>query len=488
MIASETRDSETIIRPRIRVLNTAQIRRIHGEAQKILSTIGIRVASKKALGLFRQSAGPSSVFGDVVRIPTELVDHCLKTAPQSVKIYDRRGELAMHLPGKARFGPGVTCLYYQHPETDAIVPFARSEIRTSVRLGDALESFDFISTPAILQEKTPDAKDNAATSLEMLTALEMIANTSKPLVVLVSKSESLSSVLDLFSHLHGDLCQKPFVIPLVTPITPLVIDEGTCDRMFIAIERGLPLVYVNYGMAGVSTPMTPYGSMVQLMAEILAGITLSQIIKEGAPVIAGCLAAFMDMKSMVNFYDPMSYLMNLACAEMMAFYGIPHYGNSGNAVGWGADLISAGHQWFNHITACLGTTGMAAFVGTVLTSKVFSPNVLVYANEVIAQARLFTAGFATDESRMLLKEVSLAGPGGSFLANDLTLKHFRSAYFNSRVFPRLTMEDWEKDGHPKAETCLRKYTAEMIESLTPANDNEGLIEKGEGFIAGFAQK
>ena len=58
-------------------------------------------------------------------------------------------------------------------------------------------------------------------------------------------------------------------------------------------------------------------------AGILAGITLSQLIREGTPLIAGWLTAFMDMRTMVNFYDALSYLLNLACAEMMAFYRIP---------------------------------------------------------------------------------------------------------------------------------------------------------------------
>lgn len=467
---------EAIVRPRLQVLSSAQKRRIHADALSILTNVGIRVASERARNLFQKYAGPSSVSDDVVRIPKDLIDNSLKAAPSFIDIYDRRSNPAMRLPGMARYGLGVTCLYYQDPVTDELLPFGRSEIQTAVRLGDTLASFDFISTPGILQNQSVSGIEDA------LTALEMIANTTKPLVVLVSESQMLSPVLDLLENLHGNLCEKPFVIPLVTPITPLVIDEGTCDRMYAAIARGLPFIYVNLGMAGVNTPITPYGSLVQLIAEILAGITFSQIIKEGTPVIAGSLGAFMDMQSMVNFYDPMSYLMNLACAEMLAYYEIPHYGTSGNAVGWGADIISAGHQWFNHLTTSVATTGMAAFVGTVMASKAFAPQVVVYADDVIAQARLFAGGFQIDESDILLDEVSSAGPGGTFLATDLTLENFRQAYFESQIFPKLTMEDWQRQGCTKAETYLRRYTTKLIASLTPPDNHDELIEKGEAFI------
>jgi trimethylamine--corrinoid protein Co-methyltransferase len=253
--------------------------------------------------------------------------------------------------------------------------------------------------------------------------------------------------------------------------------------MLTSIARGLPFVYVNYGMAGVNTPITPYGSLSMLMAEILAGVTLSQLIQEGSKIIAGCLNAFMDMRTMLNFYDPTSYLLNVACAEMMAYYRIPHYGNSGNAVGWGSDIIAAGHQWMNHVMACMGNAGMAAFVGTVLGSKAFSPKLAVYADEVIAQARRISKGFEIDDHSVLASEIEAVGPAGNFLASDLTLTHFRGAYFQSAIFPNYTMEDWCSHDRPHAENYLSRYTMQLIKSSEPGDETKEIIENGEAFIA-----
>ncbi|MGD8295490.1 MAG: trimethylamine methyltransferase family protein [Desulfobacterales bacterium] len=464
-----------IIRPSIRILSNDQKDRIHSDALKILSSIGIRVESSRGREIFKKAIGSNAITDKIVRIPPEIIETALKSAPSKLDIYNREGQKCIHLPGKARFGLGVTTLYFQDPETDDLTPFNRKSLETCVRLGDTLASYDFVSTPGILQDVPPHTVD-------CYTTLEMIAHTTKPLVILVSEAEALPDVLELLEHLHGDLATKPFVIPLLTPISPLVIDAGTFDRMLVTIERRLPFIYVNYGMAGASTPITPYGSLTMLIAEILAGVTMSQLIHEGAPLIAGCLNAFMDMKTMVNFYDPESYLLNLACSEMMAFYQIPHYGNSGNAVGWGGDLIAAGHQWMNHVLACLGTTGMAVFVGTVLGSKVFSPKLAVYANEVIEQARWITKGIEMDDHFSLMREIEAAGPAGNFLSSDLTLKNFRKAYFESAIFPRLTMEDWQSLGCPKAEAYLSRYTKTLIEDFTPNDESFAIIDKGEAFI------
>jgi trimethylamine--corrinoid protein Co-methyltransferase len=467
--------NNSIIRPDIRVLSENQKGRIHSDALKILSSIGIRVESIMGREIFKKAIGSKAIENDIVHIPSKIIEAALKTVPTGLDIYNRKGEKCIRLPGEARFGLGVTTLYYQDPETDELSPFNRKDMETCVRLGNTLSSFDFVSTPGIIQDVPLHSADSYAT-------LEMIANTTKPLVILVSRTEALPEVLDLLEHLHGDLCAKPFVIPLMTPISPLVIDAGTVERMFTTIKRSLPFIYVNYGMAGASTPITPYGSFTLLIAEILAGVSLSQLVDEGTPLIAGCLNAFMDMKSMVNFYDPESYLLNLACAEMMDFYQIPHYGNSGNAVGWGGDLIAAGHQWMNHLLACLGTTGMAGFVGTVLGSKVFSPKLAVYADEVIKQARLMVRGIDVDDHLSLMREIAAAGPAGNFLSSDLTLHNFKHAYFKSNIFPRFTMEDWQSHGHPKAEDYLGEFTKDLIKDLKPDDEGFAMIEKGESFI------
>jgi len=167
----------------------------------------------------------------------------------------------------------------------------------SVRLADCLKSFDFITTPGILQDIPPNVAD-------LFAVLEMTVNTTKPLAILVSARDELPVALDLLETLHGDLTSKPFIVPFFTPITPLVMDRDTMDKMLVTIERGLPFIYLSYGMVGATTPIIPAGTLTLLNAELLAGLTLSQLIKEGTPIIPGYIATFMDMKSSGNSSSP----------------------------------------------------------------------------------------------------------------------------------------------------------------------------------------
>src|SRR3989304_4299661 len=151
-------------------------------------------------------------------------------------------------------------------------------------------------------------------------------------------------------------------------------------------------------MAGMTTPLTCAGALAFLNAELLGGLVLAQLAKPGAPVILGSLPMFFDMKTMIDFYDPQTILINLACAEMMAHYRIPHAGTSGSGEGWGPDLLSAGASWMNQITSVLGKVALAPFVGSTLNSKAYSPAMTVSGGEVIGASRLFARGFVVDEA------------------------------------------------------------------------------------------
>jgi trimethylamine--corrinoid protein Co-methyltransferase len=464
--------------PRINVLTQEQIEHIHAHSLEILSSVGIRVDSARARDIFFR-AGCKSNSDSNVRIPADLVSGALQSAPSFVDVYNRLGRHAFRLGGSpnshTRFGVGVTNLYYQDPTTDRVEPFTRRHMETCTRLSDSLSQFDFVSTIGIIQDTSPEIAD-------LFAALEMTANTVKPLVVLVSKELRFAAVLDLLEHLTGELAKHPFVIPYFNPISPLILNEGTSDKMITTIERGLPFIFSNYGMSGATTPITPLGTIALLNAELLAGLLFSQLVKEGTPIILGSFPASLDMKDMVNRYTPQSMVLNLACADLMAFYELPHCGTSGSGNGWGADLFAGDLLWMNHLTSCLGKVGMAPFVGGNFYSKVFSPAIVVYANEVIRKARLLAQGFSLTDNPDILAEIKSAGPGGSFLTAESTVKNCRKLPRDNVVWPHFSLEKWQDKGCPKADEYLRKFTIQKMEHMAKPEDHDELIKKGERFI------
>jgi trimethylamine:corrinoid methyltransferase-like protein len=81
-----------------------------------------------------------------------------------------------------------------------------------------------------------------------------------------------------------------------------------------------------------------------------------------------------------------------------------------------------------------------------------------------------------------LDEIAQIGPGGSFLTSDLTLKLFRQAYHHSDIFPKLTLEDWQARGCPRAEDLVRQHCRQLLNEAVAAEDHADLIARGEAFI------
>ncbi len=464
--------------PKLTLLNTDDIQRVHEAAVTTLEKTGIRVDDPSARRVFAAAVG-GKMDRDRFHLPGELVDWAIAAAPSQVALYCRNGKSGFNLDSlnteRTVFGIGVTNLYYQEPLTDRVIPFERKHMAYATRLGEALEEFDVISTPGVIRNVEP-------INGELLGVLEMLANSQKTLILLVSDPKTFAAALELIDELIGLPADRPFIIPYVNPVTPLVLNSATTAKLDLAVSRGLPVIFSNYGMAGATSPVTPGGTLALLTAELLAGLIYCQLLREGTPIVLGSLPAYFDMGSMISRYTPHSMLLNLACAEMMSCYEIPHCGTSGGSIGWGPDLIASGLLWTNHLTAVNGKVGLVPFVGSNFDSKVLSPATVVYAAEVIRYIREFSEGFSLRREDIDLNEIEKVGPGGSYLTSPETLQNFRAYQQASRIWPTLGLDSWEDRGRPEAGEELRKYTQKLLDELKPPEDHDKLLSNGEKFI------
>ncbi|HKK99504.1 MAG TPA: trimethylamine methyltransferase family protein [Desulfotignum sp.] len=465
--------------PRTRVMSLEQLKKIHHHALKILWETGIKVDDPGARKLFEKNLGKSAQ-NHIVHIPENIVQWAVDTAPARIQVYDRQKQPCFVLNGggdqETVFGIGVTNLQYHDPFTNDIQPFLRHHMGLAAGLGHTLKQFDVVSTPGVIQDLPPETADT-------LGVLEMLAHTTKPLVMLISNPDCFATALDLCEHLTRDLSDHPFVIPYVNPITPLVLNAETTQKMDLSIQKGLPFIFSNYGMSGATCPITPGGTLALLTAELLAGLVYSQLVKQGAPVILGSLPAAFDMKHAGSFYSPRTLVLNLACAEMMAFYKIPHCGTSGSGNGWGADLLAATTLCINHLTSCSGAVGMVPFVGGSFDSLVFSPELVVYSDDLIYQSRQFAAGFSLADDHIGFSDINTLGPGGNFLLSSLTGRHFRESQFSSTIWPFLSLDKWRNKGAPTAAGMLQDKTCNLLANLTIPEDHDNIMAKGEAFLA-----
>lgn len=473
----------SLVSPKLTVLTETQIEEVHGLALSVLEKTGIRVDDAGARKVFKKAVVGDSEDNRVF-IPRDLTQWAIDAAPSKIAVSRRDGRPGFVLDSGAAdgtvFGIGVTNLHYQEASTDKIVPFGRRHMVHATRLGDTLAQFDAISTPGVIQ-------DSPSADPELIGALEMAANTRKPLIILISKPDTFKTCLEMYDRLIGESACNTAIMPYFNPITPLVLNAETTYKMDLAVSRGMPFIFSNYGMSGATCPITPGGTLVLLMAELLSGLVYSQLLKEGAPIVLGSLPAVFDMQKMHSHYTPQSLLLNLACGEMMAHYHIPHCGTSGGSMGWGPDLNAGGVLWMNHLTSTLGKTGLIPFVGNNFDSKVFSPATTVYAAEIIRLAREFKGGFQLDPGEIGLDEIISLGPGGNYLEANLTMEKFKAQMDEGGIWPSLQLEEWEAQGCPKADDALRAHTQALLDQAEPPEDHDEILRVGEQYLSSHRQ-
>jgi len=467
------------VRPKLQLLSPEQMNDLHRYSIHILENTGIEVESKTALEIFAKSDAVR-IKNDVVYMREELINHSIKQAPSNIEVFKKTGEFAFHLGTKqgdeTHFGIGATNTWFQDIETSQVELFTREHMQRSTQLGDLLNHYDMVSTLGIPSDVNTKESD-------LYSALDMYANTTKPLVLLIAGDNKINDVIELLSFLHGDLSDKPFCIPYVNPITPLVMNKTTTDKMIASIRHHLPLIYSNYSMYGGTSPVTEGGSLALLNAELLAGLVFSQLVQEGSEVILGSLPAAFNMTNMGSYYTPTSYLLNLACAEMMSFYEIPHCGTSGSSNGRGADLEASGNLWLNHLSSCMGKIGCAPFVGSNFDSMVFSPATVVLSNQIIGEARKFGRGFVLNDEAVNLHEIQKVGHGGDYFTSEQTLASLHELTSSNEIWASLSLDAWKAQNMPTAEKSLIESTKEWYSKATRASeDTMDIIKKGEDYM------
>jgi trimethylamine--corrinoid protein Co-methyltransferase len=467
------------VHPRLKLLSPEQMNEVHRYSIRILEDTGIEVESTEAQRIFGKSDAVRVTDG-VVYLKEELINHAIKSAPSNIHVFNKTGNTAFQL-GKRQgretyFGIGVTNTWFQDTESRQVELFTRKHMQHSTRLGDLLDNYSMVSTLGI-------PSDVAAESVDLYATLDMYANTSKPLVLLISGENRIIEVFELLSFLHGDISEKPFCIPYVNPITPLVLNKTTTDKMLASIHHGLPLMFSNYSMYGGTSPATPGGTLALLNAELLAGLVFSQLVREGSEIILGSLPAAFNMSTMGSNYTPVSYLLNLACAEMMDHYEIPHCGTSGSVNGRGTDLLTAGNLWLNHLSSCMGKIGCAPFVGGNFDSLVFSPATTILSNQIIGEARKFASGFALSDEVVNLQEIHKVSHGGDFFTSEQTLSSLHELGNLDGPWSSLSLDVWKEQGMPSIEEELNEFTRELYSSAQKASEKAmDLIKKGEEYI------
>jgi trimethylamine---corrinoid protein Co-methyltransferase len=447
-------------RPRMSVLSPEQIEQIHQATLELLERTGVQVTHRKALELL-DGAG-AQVAGNRVRIPCWMVEDAIRKAPSRLVLANRDGERKVFLEGdKYWFGPSVDCIDYLDPLTAERRRFTSDDCRVTVTVADALPNYTWVMTIGMADDVPADIADR-------VVARQVFTYTEKPLVFCCKDVNSVREIYEMALLITGGeerFRQAPTIVHYSEPISPLVYYDPAIEKILYCAEKGIPLINFPAPQGGSTAPATFAGELVQASAESLSGLVLAQLVRPGTPFVYGAFATVMDMRTTIFSYGaPEMSLMVAAMAQMAQRYKLPFFGTAGCTDAKFPDPQAAAEVAFSCLASALVGANLIHDAGSWLDhGSLASPGFMVLVNEILYMVNQFMGGMPVNDETLALDVISRVGPGGHYLADDHTVKHFKDVWYSKGLFDRTIYQLWQAQGSKRFEERLAAKTATMMQ-------------------------
>ena len=283
--------------------------------------------------------------------------------------------------------------------------------------------------------------------------------------------------------------------PLVSFITswmvsPLKFSTDVTTLLIESCRQRIPIVLSAAPMAGSTAPVTLAGMLAQLNAEQLGGLTLTQLVWPGCPVIIGPIPATADLRSGKYLGGSVELgLCNAAVAQLAHRYQVPIYNSAGMTEAKIPD-IQAGIEKTQSViqVALAGANFIHHAAGMLEDMSTIAYEQFVIDNDLLGMAMRAVRGIEINDETLALEAIDRVGPGGHYLMDKHTLRHMRTEhYFPSSVFDRQGRETWERagasDAWARAKEIARRILAEHEPEPLDRHVDEWIRERHASSLA-----
>jgi len=336
-------------------MSQAQVSQVHGASIQILDDPGLVCFNRAAADIFQASgAKVESVSGAdhptwLVRIPEKVVADALDAAPKTVTLGARNPDNALVMNGDEprvyfisgsetniwldvefptyvkKSDPGVEIQVPEfHPRRGTV-----ADLCQSAHVCEHLETLDGYIRTVNIQDR-----DITTENKDVNKYFASLNNTTKHVMAGLTSLGQLDNVAHMAELIAGgreQLRENPLISFITCLVkSPLQFVEDTTETFIEICKRGLPVVVSSSPQAGSTAPIKEAGIMAQINAEVLAGITLGQLVNPGTPVLYGSVPVRARLDTLADSYGAVETSQyNVDCAQMARFYHLPNYSTAG---------------------------------------------------------------------------------------------------------------------------------------------------------------
>ena len=447
--------------PNYEVLTEEALDVIETNAETVLAEIGVNFVDNPQ-ALERWKAAGAEVDGERVRIPRGLARKLCSTAPSEYTQHARNPARNVVVGGKNLvlapvYGP----------------PFVRdAEGGRRYATMDDFEKFVKLGYMSKWLHHSGgtvcEPTDVAVNKRHLDMLLTHMVYSDKPFMGSVTEPSRAQDSIEMCEILFGkDFVQDHTVMTsLININSPLTFDSIMMGALEIFAMNNQASIISPFIVGGAMAPVSVAGTLTQVLAEVLAGVAYSQIIRPGSPVVMGTFVTSIDMNSGApTFGTPEASHITYGAGQLARRLGLP-YRSAGSFCGSKLPDAQAAYETANSLNMGLlaGVNFMLHSCGWLEGGLVASFEKFVMDADMLGTLHHFARGVDMSENGQAMGAIAEVGPGGHYLGCAHTQANFKTAFWRSDLFDYKPFETWDEEGARDTQTLATARVAKLLET------------------------
>ena len=429
--------------PRYEVLSDEAMDVIDRGWRRLVSEIGVEFLLPEAVEVLVE-AGQTLEDENRIRFDPDFIVEQVAKAPREFELQARNPEHTAHIGGDHMvFAPVYGPPFIREGDTRRDAKMA--DFENLVKLCQAFEQLD--SPGGTICE--PEDRPLDSRHLDMVFALQTLSD--KPYMGSVTSGPNAADTIRMGEILFGGreaLERAPVSVSLINVNSPLRYDDRMLAAMLEYVKAGQAVVISPFLLMGAMSPVSLPATLVQQVAEALAGIALAQTIRPGTPVVFGSFLSNTDMQSgSPSFGTPESGLGVLCTGQIARRFGLPWRGGGGLNASQTVDAQAAYESLMTLLPTFLaGTNFVMHSAGWLEGGLVSCYEKFIVDVELLRELRHEFTPLEIDEASLAFDAHTEVGPGGHFLGAAHTLERFRECFYRPLLSSTENFDRWSKRG------------------------------------------
>lgn len=466
--------------PLFNILTDEALEVIESNAEGILEEVGVNFVNNPA-ALERWRNAGADVEGERVRIPRGLARKLCETAPEKIIQHARNPERTVEIGGNT-----LVCAPVYGP------PFVRDgaggrryatmdDFRKFVKLG--YMSNWLHHSGGTVCEPTDIAVNKR--HLDMLLAHMTLSD--KPFMGSVTEPSRAQDSVEMCEILFGKSFVQENVVmtSLININSPMTFDDVMMGALEVYALNNQACVVSPFIVGGAMAPVSVTGTLTQVLAEVLAGVAYSQLIRSGAPVIFGAFVTSIDMNSGApTFGTPEASQILYGAGQLARRLGLPFRSGGGLCGSKLPDAQAAYETAHTHNAALLGGVNfMLHSCGWLEGGLVSSFEKFVMDADQLGVLHQMARGIAHDENAQALDAIREVGPGGHYLGCAHTQSNFKDAFWRSELLDYKPFETWADEGERDTQALAAARVEQLLAGYRKPTIEPDIEEALNAYVA-----